>query len=383
MVEHQVDGRPGCDGGELLQQLDRLEEEMGGAIAPHCLELDEDAAVGAELDAVLGERGAEEVAAEPFEAGAVVGGDPDIGVEIEAIELGLAGAAGGGVTGVRLVAEAADAGAGPWAQRDAALDGGADEASQDRRSLRERVGRHRVVFRLEPVAGEQLSDTGADGGEDLRHVLIARWGRGVKGEVSWPSFVEDAVQHERMEVDVQLEATGEALDHGDRAGLAVLDAVGPGGARVEGEERADIHAAARRGTRRDPRRGGSGAGRVTSAPIAAPARAAAPRRRERGAFGHAAPATAWAEAASLAGERQQMLERTVRTPKPRETMAQDATREELAELLLDEAGQAMSVAAVRDFPEEGFEVLADDGVEHGVLGVAGLIRAVGMGHALG
>ena len=40
---------------------------------------------------MLGERGAEEVAAEPFEAGAVVGGDADIGVEIEAIELGLAG----------------------------------------------------------------------------------------------------------------------------------------------------------------------------------------------------------------------------------------------------------------------------------------------------
>ena len=35
---------------------------MGGAIAPHRLEFDEDASVGTELDAVLGERGAEEVA---------------------------------------------------------------------------------------------------------------------------------------------------------------------------------------------------------------------------------------------------------------------------------------------------------------------------------
>jgi hypothetical protein len=35
-------------------------------------------------------------------------------VEIEAIELGLTRAAGGDVTEVRLVAEAADAGAGPW-----------------------------------------------------------------------------------------------------------------------------------------------------------------------------------------------------------------------------------------------------------------------------
>ncbi|HAM58159.1 MAG TPA: hypothetical protein DCQ64_23225, partial [Candidatus Rokubacteria bacterium] len=32
---------------------------------------------------------------------------------------------------------------------------------------------------------------------------------------------------------------------------------------------------------------------------------------------------------------------------------------------------------------EGLQVLPDDGVEHGVLGVAGLIRMVGMRHALG
>ena len=64
-------------------------------------------------------------------------------------------------------------------------------------------------------------------------------------------------------------------------------------------------------------------------------------------------------------------------------MGQHATREEFAELPLDEAGQAVAVAAGRGFPEEGLEMLADDGVEHGVLAVAGLIRAVGMRHALG
>jgi hypothetical protein len=51
--------------------------------------------------------------------------------------------------------------------------------------------------------------------------------------------------------------------------------------------------------------------------------------------------------------------------------------------LLDEAGQAVAVAAVRDFPQEGLQMFADDGVEDGVLGVAGLIRATGMRHALG
>lgn len=38
--------------------------------------------------------------------------------------------------------------------------------------------------------------------------------------------------------------------------------------------------------------------------------------------------------------------------------------------------------AVRDFAEEGIEVLADDSVEHGVVGVAGLIRAMRVGHAM-
>jgi hypothetical protein len=64
-------------------------------------------------------------------------------------------------------------------------------------------------------------------------------------------------------------------------------------------------------------------------------------------------------------------------------MGQHPTREELAELLLDEAGQTVSVAAGGDFLEEGFEVLTNDGVEDGVVGVAGLIRAMGMGHGLG
>ena len=49
-------------------------------------------------------RGAEEIATELLEAGAIVWRDPDVGVEIEAVELGLMRAAGGDVTEVQLVA---------------------------------------------------------------------------------------------------------------------------------------------------------------------------------------------------------------------------------------------------------------------------------------
>ena len=63
-----------------------------------------------------------------------------------------------------------------------ALDGGPDEASQDRRDFCERVRRRRVGGGLQLAVGEQSPDPGADGGEDVRHLLVARWGCGVKGE---------------------------------------------------------------------------------------------------------------------------------------------------------------------------------------------------------
>jgi hypothetical protein len=94
---------------------------------------------------------------------------------------------------VWLVAEAADAGAGPGPQGDAALDGGAHEPGQDGRGLGERVGGRAVVCRLELAAGEQPSDPGTDGGQDVRHVVVARWGRGVKDERPGARLAEDPV----------------------------------------------------------------------------------------------------------------------------------------------------------------------------------------------
>jgi hypothetical protein len=65
---------------------------MGRAIAPRRLEFDEDASVGPEAHTVLGQRRTEKIATELLQADAIVRGDPDVGVEVEAIELGLPGA---------------------------------------------------------------------------------------------------------------------------------------------------------------------------------------------------------------------------------------------------------------------------------------------------
>jgi len=97
---------------------------------------------------------------------------------------------------------------------------------------------------------------------------------------------------------------------------------------------------------------------------------------------HPPPPPARTEASALAREGHETLERTLGTPQPREALGQHPAAEEVAELVLDEARQAAPVAAGRDFPQEGLQVLTNDGVEHGVLGVTGPIRGVGMRHAL-
>jgi len=99
-------------------------------------------------------------------------------------------------------------------------------------------------------------------------------------------------------------------------------------------------------------------------------------------LGHPPPPTAQTEASALAREGQEALEGAVGAPQPREARGQHAAREELAEFLLDESRQAALVAAIRGYPEEGLQVLTNDGVEHGVLGVTEPIRKIEMRHAL-
>lgn len=64
----------------------------------------------------------------------------------------------------------------------------------------------------------------------------------MKRERAGPSLPEDAVKHERVEVDVEIKTAAEALDHRDGAGLAGPDALRVGGPCVEGEQYAGIDA---------------------------------------------------------------------------------------------------------------------------------------------
>ena len=86
-------------------------------------------------------------------------------------------------------------------------------------------------------------------------------------------------------------------------------------------------------------------------------------RRERGAEGH------------------YVLTGAALTAKARKAVLQHATRQELPELPLDELRQADPLASLRGLAQEGLQMLADDLMEHGVLGVTRSIHGLCTRHS--
>src|SRR5947208_13179506 len=229
------------------------------------------------------------------------------------------------------------------------------------------------VIDVESAARKETLDAPVDGGEQPRHLLVARGLGGVELEAPVSSLGEDAVQQEGVEVDVQLEAAPEALDHRHGAAPPVA------------------HARARRAAAIEPEHGayGDAEHRAAERVIVGEEIAQAVRQREHplahgdvrqdvidevcGLLRHAAAAAARTKAASFARERHEALEGTALAPNAREASAERAARQELAELSLDEAGEPAAIAAVGDLAQEGFQVLADDAMEDGALRGSGPI----------
>ena len=75
-----------------------------------------------------------------------------------------------------------------------------------------------------------------------------------------------------------------------------------------------------------------------------------------------------------------MLARATLAPESRHTVFEHAARQEFAELSLDELQQARALAGRRYHLQEGLQMLGDDLMEHGVLGVAGPVDRSLEGH---
>jgi len=88
------------EGREAGDEIGGAQLEVGGAVAPRGLDGQEDLAVWCQVEAVPGEGGAEEVAAELLSAVLALPPDGATGVEVEAVASGLLSAGEGAARGV-------------------------------------------------------------------------------------------------------------------------------------------------------------------------------------------------------------------------------------------------------------------------------------------
>jgi hypothetical protein len=206
--------------GELGEQLDRLEEEMRGAVGPGGLQRHGDAAIGGALETVLRDGWAQDVAGEPLQDRAIVGGDDLIGVEIEAVEVRVARPARDDPRSVGIAPDLENARAGAWAEGDTALHGGGAETGERRRFLGEGIdggGRRIVSAEVEAAAGEEPEHAGADGGKEAGDLGVGGRGSRMELQAAIGTSGEHAVEGERVVVHVEIDGRAEALNRGDGA----------------------------------------------------------------------------------------------------------------------------------------------------------------------
>jgi len=135
--------------------------------------------VGGAREALLGDRRPEDVAAQLLECRAIVRGDGDVGVQIEAVKVGLARARRRDPGEARHAADLEDAGAGPRAEGTPPLHGGTRDPGQHQRRLGEGIGRVALLRLAEDATpAQQPENAGPDGGDEPADLRIGgRLGR--------------------------------------------------------------------------------------------------------------------------------------------------------------------------------------------------------------
>jgi hypothetical protein len=150
-------------GRELLDELPRLEDDVGGAVAPAVLEPVEKSPVLYPREALGGDRRAGHVAAEALEAATIPGGDGHVRVQADAAHAGAALASDlREVVRVDAVAHAQHALARSTARGDAAGDGGAVELGEQRLVCGQRIDLRGIGLGAEVPAFEEPRDAPGD-----------------------------------------------------------------------------------------------------------------------------------------------------------------------------------------------------------------------------
>ena len=215
------------EGRKPFQEDQWLEDDVGRAVAPGMSELEQDAPLVVEREALGGEGGARDVATEMFEPLAVVGLDANPRVQREPVDrrAQLAGSSGRGVRGDGM-AEAPDALTCFRAQRDLALDRGGGEEGEQGVVLGPGGGVLFAGLGPETPAAQQAEDSIAEAMHELGDFLVLEWRSRVEDRTIQRALGGvDPVENERVKVNVQIERGAKPLNDVDGSGPGVGEAV--------------------------------------------------------------------------------------------------------------------------------------------------------------
>jgi hypothetical protein len=218
VVADLVGTRRRDQGRQAIDELMSLHQDVGRAVPPARLEAQREPSV---LEALVRERRPGDVAAEPFETSPVARGDADIGVEAHTAVLGYACRC----LRVRLIRSPVRrldpiAEASP---RLAAMRPGGDAGPQrcGGQQCQQRLVARECIRVVSCARLDHALDPARGAGEHARHLV--RLGRGQWKKSARLTLANrvgvDAVQRQRVEVNVQVERRAEALDEGDGAAL--------------------------------------------------------------------------------------------------------------------------------------------------------------------
>jgi hypothetical protein len=283
------------------------------------------------------------------------------------------------------VSEASDASARVRPEGDEPLHRRGRQARERRRLVR--PGIHIAILGVAPritlgafSAPEQPPDPGLHGRQDLRHVQRRQTPRRMKPDRAGGIARQDAIEHEGVDVDVQIQRPPEPLNDGHGTGTRLLGAGSAGMVFQQAEHRAQKH------------------GSHTPTQVVVPCEPVAHPVREaqhplpdgdvrddaidqmRGAFGHAAATAARTQRPALARERHELVVAAFTAATPREPARQAPAPEEVPKRPLDKVRHTLAVAYPGGLRQEGLEVILHDPVEHAAGGTTRFVARGEPGH---
>jgi hypothetical protein len=192
---------------------------------------------------------------------------------------------------------------------------------------------------------------------------------------------ENAVQHERVDMDVQIEGSPEPLDNNHRAATTIRDAAVAGAGAQAAEHRADEHSDDGAAQVVVPRQVVPHAVWQAEHPLTHGHIGEHVIEQVRGSLRHPAAAATGTHRAALARKGDQSVEAAVVAAKPREPAGESATLQKVPELLLDETGHAFPVAEAGGLDEKGLDVIVHDLVKRTLGGMPRFVARRGRGHS--